>query len=61
MDSKAGYAEVKNNVPQGSVLAPLLFNIYIHDLPDTISRKYGYAYDLAILKPTGNGRRLKAP
>ena len=29
-------------------MAPLLFNIYIHDLPDTISRKYGYANDLAI-------------
>lgn len=40
---------LKNGVPQGSVLAPLLFNIYIHDLPDTISKKYGYADDLAIL------------
>ena len=30
-------------------MAPLLFNIYIHYLPDTISRKYGYADDLAIL------------
>ena len=41
---------LKNGVPQGSVLAPLLFNVYIHDLPDTVSRKYGYADDLAILK-----------
>lgn len=41
--------KLKNGVPQGSVLAPMLFNIYIHDLPATTSRKYGYADDLAIL------------
>ena len=40
---------LKHGVPKGSVLAALLFNIYIHDLPDTISEKYGYADDLAIL------------
>ena len=40
---------LKNSVPQGSVLSPLLFNIYIHNLPDTMSRKYGYADDLAII------------
>ena len=27
----------------------MLFNICIHDLPDTLSKKYGYADDLAIL------------
>ena len=40
---------LKNGVPQGFVLAPLLFDISIYDLPSTQSRKYGYSDDLAIL------------
>ena len=45
---------LKNEIPQGSVLALLLFNIYISDLPSTISRKYAYADDIAIMHADGD-------
>lgn len=40
--------KLKNGLPQGSVLAPLLFSLYIADMPDTKSKKYGYADDWAL-------------
>jgi len=46
--------------PTGSTLAPLFFNIYLSDLPATVSRKYAYVDDLAIMHADGdwveNGR-----
>ena len=54
-DSKRNrLCRLKNYVPQGSVLALLLFNIYTYDLPSTIFRKFAYADDLALLHSSGN-------
>ena len=46
-------------VPQGLVLAPLLFNIYTYILPSMISRKFAYTDDLALLHSSGNWKDLE--
>ena len=50
---------LKNGVPQGSVLASLLFNIYTYDLPSMIFKTFAYADDLALLHSFGNWKDLE--
>ena len=47
-------SNLKNGFPQGSVLAPLLFNIYTYDLLSMIFRKFAYVDDLALLHSSKN-------
>ena len=43
----------------GSLLAPILFNIYKYYLPSMISRMFAYADDLALLHSLGNWKDLE--
>jgi len=56
---KSRLRRLKNGIPQGFVLAPLLFNIYISDLPTTVTRKYAYADDLAIMHADGDWQAVE--
>ena len=47
-DKKSRLRRLRNGLPQGSVLAPILFNIYTADLPTTRSKKYVYADDICM-------------
>lgn len=46
-DKCTRFRKLNNGFPQGAVLSCLLFNLYIHDLPPSTSRKFLFADDMA--------------
>ena len=48
-DKKVAHDTLRMESPQGSILAPCLFSIYISDNPTTLSTKLAYTDDLALV------------
>jgi hypothetical protein len=47
-DKSSRWRRLNNGLPQGSVLAPILFNLYMSDIPITVSEQFQYADDIAL-------------
>jgi hypothetical protein len=48
-DKSSRWRRFNNGLLQGSVLAPILFNLYMSDIPITVSRQFQYVDDIIAL------------
>jgi hypothetical protein len=48
-DKSIRWRRLNNGLPQGSVLAPILFNLYMSDIQITVSKQFQYADNIAFV------------
>jgi Reverse transcriptase (RNA-dependent DNA polymerase) len=47
-DKSSRWHRLNDGLPQESVLAPILFSLYLSDIPSTLSKQFKYADDIAL-------------
>ena len=54
---KSEWKELKSGIPQGSVLAPIMFLVYVNDMPEGVSSYISlFADDVKLLRKIRNHR-----